>query len=101
MHHQFLGFFIEEWSSIIVISGGFLSALSWVLSKTLSPLKYAIENLTKTMQEIRKENEKRDKDVEELSDKFSEHLLDAREIKTKVENLEHKVFSKKEERSND
>ncbi|MDY4065239.1 MAG: hypothetical protein SOY59_06310 [Ligilactobacillus agilis] len=93
MHHQFLGFFIEEWSSIIVISGGFLSALSWVLSKTLSPLKYAIENLTKTMQEIRKENEKRDKDVEELSDKFSKHLLDAREIKTKVENLEHKVFS--------
>ena len=100
MHHQFLGFFIEEWSSIIVISGGFLSALSWVLSKTLSPLKYAIENLTKAMQEIRKENEKRDKDVGELSDKFSEHLLDAREIKTKVENLEHKVFSWEED-SND
>lgn len=93
MQHQILGFFIDEWASIIAISGGFLSALSWVLSKTLSPLKYAIENLTKTIQEIRKENEKRDKDVEELSDKFSEHLLDAREIKTKVENLEHKVFS--------
>ena len=92
MHHQFLGFMIEEWGALIVISGSFLSAFGWVLNKTLLPLKYAIEDLTRTMEEIREDNERRDMEAKRLEGKFNQHLIEAGQMRVRISNLEKEIF---------
>lgn len=87
MQHQILGFFIDEWASIIAILGAFVGGLSWVMKKTLYPLQSAIEDLNTTMKRIEKDNETVQKRLEK-------HLIQSKETETRVKILEKEVFDK-------
>lgn len=100
MQHTFLGFSINEWFGLLgiftaIVTGVgqiFNRTLNRALDKTMQPLRYAIDNLSKTIQALKNDNSAQQIEVRNLGKSFENHLIDSQEIKTKVINLEKEVF---------
>ena len=100
MQHTFLGFSINEWFGLLgiftaIITGVgqiFNRTLNRALDKTMQPLRYAIDNLSKTIEALKNDNSAQQIEVKNLGKSFESHLIDSQEIKTKVINLEKEVF---------
>ena len=99
MRHQIFGLFIDEWVGIVTILSTVIGAMAWVLNNTLdrtmTPLKTAIQNLTRSIEAMERDNQARRLEVKALGDSLESHLIDSQEIKTKVQNLEKEVFDRK------
>ena len=100
MQHTFFGFSINEWVGLLgiftaIITGVgqiFNRTLNRALDKTMQPLRYAIDNLSKTIEAMKHSHSAQELEVRDLSKNFESHLIDSQEIKTKVTNLEKEVF---------
>lgn len=100
MQHTFFGFSINEWVGLLgiftaIITGVgqiFNRTLNRALDKTMQPLRYAIDNLSKTIEALKHDNSAQQIEVKNLGKSFESHLIDSQEIKTKVINLEKEVF---------
>ena len=100
MQHTFFGFTINEWVGLIgiftaVITGVgqiFNRTLNRTLDKTMLPLRYAIDNLSKTIEAMKQDHSAQQIEVRNLGKSFESHLIDSQELKTKVRNLEKEVF---------
>lgn len=99
MRHQIFGLFIDEWVGMVAILSAVISGMGWILNRaldrTMIPLKTAIQNLTKSIEAMERDNQTRQLEVKELGESLESHLIESQEIKTKVQNLEKEVFSRK------
>lgn len=95
MHHQFLGLFIDEWSSLVAIGGGLGTVIALIMRSVLNPLKTSIDNLTMTIRGIDNATKENSRQINRLQDKFEEHIGEAKVRNQRITSLEHEVFNNK------
>ena len=92
MHHEFLGFYLDEWASLIAIGGGVGTALALVMRAVLQPIKSSIDNLTNAIHEITNDIRANTRRIEDLEDKFEVHVGEAMVRNLRSTALEKEVF---------
>lgn len=97
MHHEFLGLFLDEWASLIAIGGGVGGALALVLKAVLQPLKNSIDKLSDTIREVMQVTHSNTRRIDELSDRFEEHIGEAKVRNQRITALEKEVFNHHED----
>lgn len=95
MHHQFFGLFLDEWASLVAISGGIGAGLALVLKYVLMPLKNSIDRLAEAIHNINDLTKEHGRRIERLEDQFEEHVGEAKVRNQKIKALEHEVFDKR------
>ena len=95
MHHQFFGLFLDEWASLVAISGGIGAGLALVLKYVLMPLKNSIDRLEEAIHHINDLTKEHGRRIEHLEDQFEEHVGEAKVRNQKIKALEHEVFDKR------
>lgn len=95
MHHQFFGLFLDEWASLVAISGGIGAGLALVLKYVLMPLKNSIDRLAEAIHHINDLTKEHGRRIERLEDQFEEHVGEAKVRNQKIRALEHEVFDKR------
>ena len=106
MHH-IMGYSLDEWLAIVTIisiaGGGLIWLLNFAikngtekLSNSVKTLINQIDNLSRSISSIESSARRTEGRVDRLEDKFEEHIGEAKVRNTRIKNLEHEVFDRKE-----
>ena len=95
--HQFIGFTLEEWASIVAIVGGAGAAVGLVVKMTsvMNRLESSIDTLNATLTNLVSDNRDTKKRLNKLEDRLEEHIGEAKVRNTRIAALEKSVFKGK------
>lgn len=107
MHHYVMGYSLGEWLAIVSILSIAGSFLIWLLnfaikngteklSNSVKTLIGQMKNLSHSINSIESSARRTEDRVDRLEDKFEEHIGEAKVRNTRIKNLEHEVFDRKE-----
>ena len=105
MHHV-MGYSLDEWLAIVTIISLAGSGLIWLLnfaikngteklSNSVKTLISQIDNLSHSINSIESSARRTENRVDQLEDKFEEHIGEAKVRNTLIKNLEQEVFKRK------
>lgn len=108
MHHV-MGYSLDEWLAIVTIISLAGSGLIWLLnfaikngteklSNSVRTLISQIDNLSHSINSIESSARRTENRIDQLEDKFEEHIGEAKVRNTRIKNLEQEVFNRKKEK---
>lgn len=98
MHHQFMGFFIDEWASLFTIGIALGGIIAGVMRVVLMPLKNSIDRLGDIIKGINDATKNNSNRLDTLEDRFEEHIGEAKVRNQRITSLEHEVYNRKRDK---
>ena len=95
--HELAGLSIDEWGSVVAIIGGIGAVIGLIIKMTsiMNRLENSIDALNNMLHDLVKDNRDLKIQVNNLEDRFEEHVGEAKVRNQKIKALEHEVFDKR------
>lgn len=92
--HQFFGLAIDEWGSVVAILGGIGAVIGLIIKMTsiMNRLENTMNNLNNTLHDLIDDNRDIKRRLNNLEDRFQEHIGEAKVRNQKIKSLEKEVF---------
>lgn len=94
--HELAGLTIDEWGSVVAIIGGIGVVIGLIIKMTsiMNQLENSIDALNNMLHDLVNDNRDLKIRVNNLEDRFEEHIGEAKVRNQKIKALEHEVFEK-------
>ena len=94
--HELAGLSIDEWGSVVAIIGGIGAVIGLIIKMTsiMNQLENSIDALNNMLHDLVNDNRDLKLRVNNLEDRFEEHIGEAKVRNQKIKALEHEVFEK-------
>lgn len=94
--HELAGLSIDEWGSVVAIISGIGVVIGLIIKMTsiMNQLENSIDALNKMLHDLVNDNRDLKIRVNNLEDRFEEHIGEAKVRNQKIKALEHEVFEK-------
>lgn len=94
--HELAGLSIDEWGSVVAIIGGIGAVIGLIIKMTsiMNRLENSIDALNKMLHNLVDDNRSLKIRINDLEDRFEEHIGEAKVRNQKIKTLEHEVFEK-------
>ena len=94
--HELAGLSIDEWGSVVAIIGGIGAVIGLIIKMTsiMNRLENSIDTLNNMLHNLVDDNRGLKIRVNNLEDRFEEHIGEAKVRNQKIKALEHEVFDK-------
>ena len=94
--HELAGLSIDEWGSVVAIIGGIGAVIGLIIKMTsiMNRLENSIDALNNMLHDLVNDNRDLKIQVNNLEDRFEEHVGEAKVRDQKIKALEHEVFEK-------
>ena len=95
--HELAGLSIDEWGSVVAIIGGIGAVIGLIIKMTsiMNRLENSIDALNNMLHDLVNDNRDLKIQVNNLEDRFEEHVGEAKVRNQKIKALEHEVFDKR------
>lgn len=94
--HELAGLSIDEWGSVVAIICGIGAVIGLIIKMTsiMNRLENSIDALNKMLHNLVDDNRSLKIRINDLEDRFEEHIGEAKVRNQKIKTLEHEVFEK-------